>query len=415
MLPRKQPFIKRLKVPTWIRRPLRDLVFKLFRKAAVIDDCRAIATSVLHGLIPSQVELWQGLTALPDPDYPELGRVPTVSRSASRSDAVIITARFRSGSTMLWNLFRNVEGCTAYYEPLSHTRYFDSVEREQYVDPTHRGVEDYRAEYKGLDELAQLYRVNWAIRNFLMGPDFWDPDLERFIEVMIEKAKGRAVLQFNRIDFRLPWIQKHFPNARLIHLYRHPRDQWCSTLQDNAHRPKLEDAKQLFNPDFFLTKDGTFKQFAAYDNYYLRLWAADLTPHFPFLDETRLAHPYQMFYFIWKLSYLFGRKYCHYSVGYENLISNPEPQLEELMKAANIRNYNIEKLRALLVKPGLGKWKKYADNEWFQKHEEHCESILSDFLGKKLEMDPDDKMPPSGPLTSKTVLSQSIASLANLT
>jgi hypothetical protein len=215
-----------------------------------------------------------------------------------------------------------------------------------------------------------------------MGPDFWEPDLKRYIEVMIEKARGCPILKFNRIDFRLPWIQKHFPNARLIHLYRHPRDQWCSTLQDNANRPMVESTEQLYNPDFYLSKDGTFEQFAEHDNYYLRIWARDLRHHFPFLDETRLRHPYQMFYYLWKLSYLFGRKYCRYSIKYENLISYPEPQLEQLMDAAGIRNFDLQKLRTLLVKPGLGKWQRYADETWFQNHEEYCESVLADFLGR---------------------------------
>jgi hypothetical protein len=40
------------------------------------------------------------------------------------------------------------------------------------------------------------------------------------------------VLQFNEIDLRLPWFRAHFPTARILHLYRHPREQWCSSLFD---------------------------------------------------------------------------------------------------------------------------------------------------------------------------------------
>jgi hypothetical protein len=317
---------------------------------------------------------------LPEPGYAELGQAHPPNPASLREDVVIVSARFRSGSTLLWNLFRNIPGCTAYYEPLSATRYFDPHFRVQRADPTHRGVEEYRVEYDGLDELKQLYRESWSNRNFLMGPDFWDPDLKRFIEVMIEKARGCPVLKFNRIDFRLPWIRKNFPNARLIHLYRHPRDQWCSTLQDNAHRPRQESTEQLHNPSLYLDKNGTFQQFAAHDNYYLCTWGKDLQQHFPFLEQSRLDHPYQLFYFIWKLSYLFGRKYCKYSIEYELLLSNPDLELERLMNAAGIKNYDLNKLRSLLVKPGLGKWKKYADDVWFRKHEEYCETILADFL-----------------------------------
>jgi hypothetical protein len=382
MSSRNKAFFRHLRVPAWIQRPLRGSLFKMLKKVAATDEYRAITALALNGLLPSKAELWHGLTGLPEPRYTELGQASTPDRSATRIAPVMITARFRSGSTMLWNLFRNVDGCTAYYEPLSHTRYFDAQLPAPRLDPTHRGVEDYRAEYAGLEELSQLYRVQWAGRNFLMGEDFWEPDLKRFIEVMIEKAKGCAVLQCNRIDFRLPWIRRHFPHARLIHLYRHPRDQWCSTLQDNSNRLKEESAEQRSNPDFFyVSRDGTFEQFARNDNYYLRVWASDLRNHFPFLDETRLSHPYELFYFIWKLSYLFGRKYCDHSVAYEDLISNPELELQQLMAAARIKIFDLDKLRSLLVKPGLNKWKSYADDAWFRKHEEYCEKILDDFLG----------------------------------
>jgi hypothetical protein len=378
---------RRLRLPGWIRGRLRGLFFRMFNKVVATDDYRTITALALSGLLPCKSELWHGLTGLPEPGYAELGRVPTQSSAASRAAPVFITARFRSGSTMLWNLFRNVAGCTAYYEPLSHTRYFDTRLPTPSLDPTHRGVQDYRAEYTGLEELSQLYQAQWARRNFLMGEDFWQPDLKRFIEVMIEKAKGYAVLQFNRIDFRLPWIRMHFPHARLIHLYRHPRDQWCSTLQDNSHRPKNETVEQRSIPDrFYLSRNGTFEQFARHDNYYLRIWANDLRHHFPFLDESRLSHPYELFYFIWKLSYLFGRKYCDHSVAYEDLLSNPELELQKLMTAAGIKTFDLNKLRSLLVEPSLNKWKKFADDAWFRKHEEYCETVLEAFLGNESVM-----------------------------
>jgi len=47
---------------------------------------------------------------------------------------------------------------------------------------------------------------------------------------LIDHAPGRAVLQFNDVDLRLPWLRARFPEADILHVYRHPRDQWCSTL-----------------------------------------------------------------------------------------------------------------------------------------------------------------------------------------
>src|SRR5439155_5582611 len=177
---------------------------------------------------------------------------------------------------------------------------------------------------------------------------------------------GRPVLQFNRIDFRLPWFRHHFPRAKIVHLYRHPRDQWCSSLVKVGDCPR-----QL-----------TVQEFARCDHYYLRNWARDLRYHFPFLDEGQVEHPYRMFYYVWKLSYLFGRRYAHHSLAYEDLTANPDACLAELLAAVNVEVADLERLRGLVEKPKPGRWRDYADAAWFQGHEAACERVLADFFGK---------------------------------
>lgn len=107
----------------------------------------------------------------------------------------MITARFRSGSTPLWNLFRHVEGCTAYYEPLNERRWFEAGHRGKRVDPAHRGVEDYWREYDGLADLATVYRESWVRRHLYMDASFWDPHLQAYVGRLIEHAHGRPLLQ----------------------------------------------------------------------------------------------------------------------------------------------------------------------------------------------------------------------------
>jgi hypothetical protein len=265
---------------------------------------------------------------------------------------------------LLWNLFRNINGMTAYYEPLNERRWFDPALRGERLDPTHRGVSDYWKEYEGLEELGRHFRDEWNNRNFYMAPMHWEPDLKHYIEVMIEKAKGRPVLQFNRVDFRLPWLRHNFPGAHIIHLYRHPRDQWCSSLMG----------------DSFPT-DGDVASFARQDRFYLLRWVRDLKFHFPFLDEQTASHPYDLFYFLWKLSYLFGRSHAHYSLAYERLLEDPAVELRKLLDVCGVREFDEKKLLGLLEKPSQGKWQRYADADWFRRHEENCERVLRDFFG----------------------------------
>src|SRR5262245_26668573 len=347
-----------------LRQILRDKRIYVVQKISETDDARAMWANVLKGQLA-----WQPYVSLKDSieaplPYDDLGTDDHGERPAVRSDVIIITGRFRSGSTLLWNLFRNIEGVTAYYEPFNERRWFDPFTRGDRVDPTHVNADEYWREYEGLEVLNEYYCEEWIERHLYMDASFWAPKMKRYVELLIDNARGRPVLQFNRIDLRLPWFRKHFPNALILHLYRHPRDQWCSTLMD---------------PDCF-SKDGTLEQFAGHDKFYLQMWGRDLKYHLPFLDEVLISHPYQLFYYIWKISYLFGRAYAHYSIAFEDILENSADQLTRLLSVCRVDQYNIDKLKSLIESPIIGKWKTYADGEWFRRQESICETTMADFI-----------------------------------
>jgi hypothetical protein len=87
-----------------------------------------------------------------------------------------------------------------------------------------------------------------------------------------------------------------------------------------------------------------------------------------------------LFYLIWKLSYLFGRQYAHYSLAYEMLVKHSREEITRLLAALDARSYDLGKLCALTDKLSQGKWQKYADDAWFRQHEMSCENVLADYL-----------------------------------
>ncbi|MDA0806804.1 MAG: sulfotransferase [Planctomycetota bacterium] len=349
-----------------LRNSLRNQFFKVWSKACATDDSKQAVAGSLRNLLawrPGDVNA----EVLAESPYAEIGRVRNERPTCERSDIILVSARFRSGSTLLWNLFRNIPGFVSYYEPFNERRWFDPDVRGARVDSTHRKVADYWTEYDGMADLGAVFDEAWNEKELYMSEGAWNPRMKSYMEQLVERANGRPVLQFNRLDFRLPWARQTFPNAKLVHLYRHPRDQWASNLQ------KIE----RFSPD------GKMSDFATVDGFYLLNWARDLKYHFPFLDEQSIEHPYQLHYFLWKLSYVYGRSWSDVSLGFEELTTNPERALFQLFEVCGIDESHVESLLPLIEPPPFGKWKNYADDAWFKRHEESCEEVLASFFATR--------------------------------
>ena len=347
-----------------LRSPLRGAALSFFQQLMATEEGRRILVEALPGrgaldAVPPYLQ-----SQLPEAIYPELGRTARVQ--SAKPAPIFITARFRTGSTLLWNLFRHVKGCTSYYEPLNERRWFDPATRGDRIDPTHVGAEDYWAEYEGLSYLGQFYDERWIDRGLHMDARVHAPALRAYIEGLIDAAPARAVLQFNRVDFRLPWLRQQFPSARLVHLYRHPRDQWCSSLVAPASVPTSV----------------TVRDFAGMDRFYLLSWATDLSYVFPFLRPDEAEHPYDLFYMIWKLSYAAGRANADVSVGFEDLTARPSTEIARVMSACGVQDYNSTTLTRLIAPQPTGKWAQWASQEWFAEREALADGRLAAYFAE---------------------------------
>ena len=345
-----------------LRQSLKQAFIRQFLRLMNTEEMR-------HALVrsfPDYSDIRRRISTYPDPYRAS----QPVKHKPSQHPPIFITGRFRSGSTLLWNIFRNLDGHTAYYEPFNERRWFDMEQRGQHTDNTHRGVSEYWSEYTGLGELADHYHEDWIRHHLYMDEQVFDFDMKAFINTLIFSAEGRAVLQFNRADFRLGWLRANYPQAHIVHIFRHPRDQWCSVIQDIQQYPSSAISAQGFT-----------------DHFYLRIWSLDLSHQFPFLADYQGRHQYYLFYLLWKLSYCFGCHYADISVAMENLTNCPESTVHSILKAIDgtgtgtgTGNGMPENIDLSFVKPTESRWLEYAPASWFQVVEDECDAVIGEFL-----------------------------------
>jgi hypothetical protein len=354
--------LKRIPLLWRLRSAAGRMFFASMRHVASIQESRDLFSDLLHGQNAASFPQELSAQGEVEPPYPELRRGGRDLRTCQRSDVIFTTGRFRSGSTLVWNLFRNLPSFTSYYEPFNERRWFDPGTRGSTVDTTHLNISDYWTEYNGLEVLGNYFSEEWKFERLYMPANAWNPAMQRYIEVMIERARGRPVLQFNEVDLRLPWLRARFPRARILHVFRHPRDQWCSAL-----------GRDLKN-----SRSQTLRQFEEIDGFYLLRWGRDLHQYFPFLTLDDRSHPYELFYQIWKLSYLFGRAHADVSISFEDIISSPELSLRKIFSGLAVSECDMSKLLRLVSPVTLRKWGSYAGDEWFAAIEKRVDDIFDD-------------------------------------
>ncbi len=198
---------------------------------------------------------------------------------------IFITGRFRAGTSFLWQLFNHQPAYCAWYEPL-HPQLHSHV---KHIKPKkdHVGIEDYWQSYREHPEYLQNFNPDFAHNGLWLEADSGYPELKQYIDDLIAlSGPQRAVLQFNRMDFRLPWLKAHYPDAKIIHIKRKPMQLW------HSQRKHLPDAERS-NP-------------SATDAYELMQWSVALSSRLPFLARRNHSHAFYRSYLLQKLSDLMG-------------------------------------------------------------------------------------------------------------
>jgi hypothetical protein len=184
-------------------------------------------------------------------------------------------------------------------------------------------------------------------------------ELQKYLKLLVCAAENRAVLQFNRIDFRLHWIATHFPECFIIELQRNPRDQWLSTFL--LGKPVPPDAKM--------------SSFLMHDEFYLTQWVTDLRKWFPLLREIGSWHPYQVSYLISLMSRRYAHSFADLTITYEDLVTSPVVTLRKIESVTQCEGISASSAINGMDNKSVGRWRSYASEDWFLKCEEVVDQI----------------------------------------
>jgi hypothetical protein len=214
---------------------------------------------------------------------------------------IFISGGFSSGTTLLFTMFRQVQGCYCLYEPL-HEKLLPWLFWPPRAYEGHANVGTYYDEYKGFDAIPALFDPSWGISGLYLGPDESADSLYRYLAYVIGSAYGRAphvVVKENRFSFRLGWLRANFPPARIVHVYRDLDDHWRSIVGRVQREIGREDVGQD-SVDFM--------------GFRMAAWCDDLAAHFPELSRGSSSSGYERFAKLWALSKQEQERYADVTV-----------------------------------------------------------------------------------------------------
>ena len=286
--------------------------------------------------------------------------MPGDSNNGHDAKGLFLVGRFRSGSTAIWNILRNIPGITAYYEPC-HDGLIEHLEAQTAVDPTHIGISDYWQEYEAiLEPLKRYFSRRFAVERLCLAEHDEHPELEAYFRFLLSSGgKGNLVaLKLNRVDFRLPWLRARFPHVPVLYIHRNPRDQWVSIIR-NQPSPDV-DAPELNS------------------GYDLVTWSANLYPYLPRIGSSEISSSYERVYLLSRMSEEIAKVYADCRIDFDREIQHaPEIGLEKLAGIVEVDPEQVMKLRPLLVERQVGGWRDYHDEAFFSEIEARCDDYLA--------------------------------------
>jgi len=239
---------------------------------------------------------------------------------------IFIVGRFRSGTSFLWQIFNQLQGYCAWYEPL-HPELLTAIKHIPPKDD-HVGITDYWQSYRDNPSFADFYAVEFATRQLYLEPQDDFPALLNYLKhLMALSGDQRPVLQLNRADLRLSWLRHYFPQATIIHIERNPLQLYYSQRK-HIDKPQRDDLQH-------------------WDAYELLPWCWSLSTQFPMLLDAKHDHAFYGFYWLYRMSQILGRRLSDISIQLEADVFESDDYLDKLKQVIDLKPQQITTIKAI--------------------------------------------------------------------
>ena len=242
--------------------------------------------------------------------------------------SIIVTSRFRTGSTLLFQLLSQDERYSCYNEPL-HPHipiWMDAgIEKHQEMNRllSHDDIQ-YFSEYKDFEKetFNHLHSIRFTTEQLVLRSNSEFTALEKYLTFILGGHTDKPViLNCNRLDYRLAWIKKKFPDVLIINLRRN-----VSSIIDSFNkvmeRAEMNNFKFLFETHLYLKN--------------IQEWSGIN------LDD---VGDYESIYLLKLVSDRIGDKYADFHVSFKDLCNQPHDLKERLKSEMNLNITDFSNVR----------------------------------------------------------------------
>lgn len=275
---------------------------------------------------------------------------------------LFIHSSFRTGSTYIWNKFRQKEDYYCYYEPFHHE--LADLEHGKTdiwkYDKTCTGwmrhpeldngyLNEYNKHLKPGVKGVPFFKKSFSFDNFCDSAQNsgQNSGQKEYIDFLIKNSGGKTpVLQFNRSGLRISWFKANYPETLNIYLVRNPGDQFHSYL-DMHNNNGLDSFLTMdlivtginLNSDFLNGLDSLVPLV----EYHSPVYSDEKFIYSRLLPLYSTADRYRIFYFTWFLSLVENVLYADFLLNID-LLSTSEPyrtEVEAFLKNRGFPNINF--------------------------------------------------------------------------